>query len=390
MIKHKISIAAIALSLFAGSCGSNENTPQPEAATPHEHADGHILVTQEKLRNGGVELGAISEQRIAQTMLLNGNIALHPEHTAQVSASSDGVVEQILVALNASVQKGQAVARVRKADLLDLQQQFLELNDRLPLLQSEYERYKGLQSADATAAKNLQRAESEWRSAQTTKQVLAAKLRQYQINPDQLRADNLSTALTLYAPVSGVVTAISSNVGAAVQLGTPICAIADLSQVHADFWVYEQDLGKIKNGQQASIRLSAGGQESTPAQVYAIDPVLDAEKRAARIHTRLSSRPAGLTVGAYAEAQVALADNSPAPAVPDAAIVREGEAEFIFVVEKESADGIEFTKVSVIRSGAANGFVAIRPQTPLPAGAKVVLKGAYYVSAEGAEIGDEH
>ena len=389
MFKHKISIAAIALSLFAGSCGSNENTPQPEATTPHEHTNGHILVTQEKLRNGGVELGNISEQRIAQTITLNGSIALHPEHTAQVSASSDGVVEQILISLNAAVQKGQAVARVRKADLLDLQQQYLELNDRLPLLQSEYERYKGLQSADATAAKNLQRAESEWRSAQTTKQVLAAKLRQYQINPEQLRADNLSTALTLYAPVSGVVTAISSNVGAAVQLGTPICAIADLSQVHADFWVYEQDLGKIKNGQTAAVRLSGSG-ETLNAQVYAIDPVLDAEKRAARVHLRLNARPQGLTVGAYAEAQVALAENAPAPAVPDAAIVREGETEYIFVVEKEGADGIEFSKVSVIRSGAANGFVAIRPQTALPAGAKIVLKGAYYVSAEGAEIGEEH
>lgn len=50
----------------------------------------------------------------------------------------------------------------------------------MAFLKNEYDRYKALKEADATASKNYQKAETDLWAAETSAAVLAAKLQQYQ------------------------------------------------------------------------------------------------------------------------------------------------------------------------------------------------------------------
>src|SRR5690606_6559353 len=100
------------------------------------------------------------------------------------------------------VRKGDVLAVLRKPDLVDLQQQFLENRDRLAFLQTERDRYAALKTDNATAAKNLQKAEADLRAATTTGQLLAAKLRLYGLEPEQLPPANVRAELQIVAPLN--------------------------------------------------------------------------------------------------------------------------------------------------------------------------------------------
>lgn len=383
----------IILILAAFSCGKNEapTTEKPEAELAHSGSD-LIHLTAEQAKQASLEFGHFEQKNIAEALRVNAELVVHPEHVAQVTTFSDGSIAELKVSLNATVSRGQVLAIIRKPDLLDLQQLFLENKDRLVFLKNEYDRYKSLKEADATATKNFQKAETELRAAETTAAVLAAKLKQYQINPDKLTAQHLSTQLTLVSPVSGIVTAVRSNVGAAVQPGTVVCEVTDLSQLHADLWVFEKDILKVKNGQRVSLSFPAEPSKRYPAVVYSIDKVLDPAKRAVRAHAKLeggASAQSNFVNGAFLEASIAAMGGGSGNALPSEAVVREGDNDFIYLLEKEGAEGSFFKKIKVQKGGEADGYVSVTPAEALPEGAKIVLKGAYYVSAQGAGLAAE-
>lgn len=360
--------------------------------TAPKSVDGLALLSPEQMKLAGVEYTSFVQKNLAEDLRVNAQLVVHEEHTAQVTAFSDGIISDLRTTLNATVRKGQVLATVRKPDLLDMQQQFLENKDRMVFLQAEFDRYKSLKEADATASKNFQKADADLRAAKTTSQLLAAKLRQYQINPDKLTAANLSTQLVLTSPVNGIVTHIHSNVGAAVQPGTVVCEVTDMSQLHADLWVYEKDIMKVKNGQKVSLAFPSETSKTYPAVVYSMDKVLDPDKRAVRVHARFQGNPAGqsnFVNGAFLEAKIATGSAGASNALPEAAVVREGADDFIYILEKENAEGSFFKKIKAQKGGTADGFVAVTLAEALPEGAKIVWKGAYYVSAQGAGVAVE-
>jgi cobalt-zinc-cadmium efflux system membrane fusion protein len=387
------NILFLFLILTAVSCGKNEPTTTEKPEAEIAHASGDLIhLTPDQAKQAGLEFGGFEQKNIADELRVNAELVVHNEHIAQVTAFSDGIIAELKTSLNATVSKGQVLATVRKPDLLDLQQQFLENKSQLAFLKNEFDRYKALKEADATASKNFQKAETDLRAAETTAAVLGAKLRQYQINPDKLTAQNLSTQLVLTAPVSGIVTGVKTNVGAAVQPGTVVCEVTDLSQLHADLWVFEKDILKVKNGQRVSLAFPAEPSKTYPATIYSIDKVLDPAKRAVRAHARLDggiAKQQNFVNGAFLEARIATNGAGGGTALPEAAVVREGEEDFIYLLEKEGADGIFFKRIKVVKGGAADGYVAVTPTEALPEGAKLVLKGAYYVSAQGAGVAVE-
>lgn len=376
--------------------GSAETAAEGEhAGEEHEeHAEGSLELTAEQMKNVGVELGAISRQNLSDVIKVNGELDVHSQHIATVSAFTDGIVTQMRVALNAYVNKGAVVAVLRKPDLIDLQQQYLAGKNQLVYAEQEYQRYKDLKDANATATKNLQKAESELRSLQTNVKAWEAKLRQMQINPATLTADNLTTSIVLTAPISGTVTRLNANVGAALSVGTSVADIVDFSKIHTDFFVFEKDVQKVKIGQKISFNFPSNPQQVYSATVKGLDKALDPEKKALRIHAdidRTGTVPSGgFTDGTYVEGRIELSGTG-VDALPKEAIVKDGTQDFILLVEeKEPSGNIRFKKVPVTVGAMNDAFVEVKPLEALPAGSQVVLKGAFFVAAQGKVGEDGH
>lgn len=210
--------------LFLAFCSPEK--PQMPVAEPEKSPEKgqHALIelSQGQIKTAAISWGAATEKTVADRLAVNGELRVHNENVATVSAFSDGILTELKTELNKPVRKGDVIAVFRKPDLVDMQQDFLENRDRMRFLQAEFERYSSLKDENATALKNYQKADADYREAQTRDQVLAAKLRMYRINPDKLSAGNLRSELVLTAPVSGVITRTFVNVGSALQMGTPV------------------------------------------------------------------------------------------------------------------------------------------------------------------------
>lgn len=379
----KYFAAATGALLLLAACN---NTAPQQAEKTAEHAAGTHLIHLDsgQIRRAGIAWGPAEKRTVAATLPLTGELRIHPENRATVSATADGLLTDVRVRLNQPVRKGEIIATLRKADLLDLQQQYLENRDRLVFLQTERDRYAALKNDDATATKNLQKSEAELRAATTTGQLLAAKLRLYKIDPDQLSAANVRAELPVYAPIDGVVTAVHLSSGSAVQSGAAICEIADFSALHADLFVFEKDILNIRIGQRATIVFPGAPAQALQAEVFSIDRVLDPAKNALRIHARIGKmHTLPLTDGLYFDAVLSLDAPAPMPALPADAIVREGLEEYVLVLETEKGGAAAFRPIQVKSRETKDGFTAFEPQTALPEGARLVHKGAYFVWSQG-------
>lgn len=381
-MKHiLISLASV---LFLLPSCKNNTTAESATAKETPHVEGLIHLSAEQIKRSGVSWSAVEQKSINAVLPLTGELRIQPENRAVVSAASDGFLTSLHVRLNQSVRKGELIATLRKPDLLDLQQEFLETRDQIRFLQSEYTRYNALREDDATAAKNLKKVAADLHAATTTGEMLTAKLRLYGVDTEGLTPKNVRTEIRIAAPMNGMVTAVHLSSGSAVQAGTAICEIADFSALHADLFVFEKDVLKIKTGQKVDITFPGAAGKTLKATVFSIDRVLDPVKNALRAHARIDNS-AGLNLvdGAYCDARLAL-DAAPAtPVLPTEAIVREGLEEYILLFDREQNGDTFFRPIKVLTQGSENGLTAFTTETPLPADSKVVRQGAYFVWSQG-------
>lgn len=374
-----------ALAIIVAACGTKNAEPaveQPAVKEIHQR----IHLSAEQFRQAGIQTGTFSYRTMQEYFPAAAELYLGAEHTASVSTITEGIVSELRVTLNQTLRKGDVVAVLHKPGLLDWQQEYLERKGRIEFLKAEFDRYTTLAADNATAAKNLQKAEADLREAQTSQTLLAAKMRQYQIDPELITTSNLKTQIMLRAPISGTVTKIHSGVGASLAPGAALVEIADYSRVQPVVYVFEKDIHRVKIGARVLLFFAADPSRTFPAVITNMDGAVDRERRALRAFARFEQSPDKLAAGAYMDAKIAPSSGSETQALPEAAVVRESDGQYIFVLERQDATGAVFHKVAVQTGATEAGFVAVTPLEPLQKDAKIVLQGAYYVSAQGEGI----
>lgn len=378
--------SSLAVVLLATACSPADDTGSAATAATEaitENADGLLLLTAEQVKQAKLSFGAAEPATYAATFTANAALVVHPEDMASVSAPFEGQLLRLNVRLNERVSKGQVVAFIRQPQLVDWQQAYLQTKDELVFLQADYERYEALSAADATAAKNLQRAEAAYKSALTSVQALAAKLRQYNVSPDKLSAATIVTEIALPAPAAGIITDIAISPGAALKSGELIAQLLNPDKLHADIWIYEKDLPAVSIGQEVALYLSAQPGQGIPARIYSLDAGMDPARKALRAHARPEGQVdmAAWVNGAFAQATIRSKPLQGSVAVPATALMREGEADYIFLLEKETADGMQFRKLKVVLQAEQEGKAIVIPEGELPKDARIVVGGVYFVAA---------
>lgn len=148
-------------------------------------------------------------------------------------------------------------------------------------------------------------------------------------------------SVTITAPMGGVIDARNIVVGQAVEPNTVLFHISDRSQVMVAANVYEEDLGKIKVGQEVRIQVLSYPQFFT-GKITLIDANLDPLSRTVKAWIRLANPQGLLKPNMFARASVVLRRNEAALAVPNSAIIEANGEKFVFVRE-----GNRFTRVEV-------------------------------------------
>jgi len=134
------------------------------------------------------------------------------------------------------------------------------------------------------------------------------------------------------APFSGWVSLRNISPGAVVQAGTPIATISDISRIKLDFTVPETILTAIAPGMAIEAVSAAFPDQPFRGTINTIDPVIDPATRAVKVRAVLPNPDLRLKPGMLLTVTI---ESNPreALAVPELAVVGEGDSRFVYVIE---------------------------------------------------------
>ncbi len=155
------------------------------------------------------------------------------------------------------------------------------------------------------------------------------------------------------APFAGWVSLRTVSVGAIVSAGTPIATVSDISRIKLDFTIPETQLSLIRQGQPIRAVSAAWPDRPFTGTIATIDPVIDPATRAVKVRAILPNPARALKPGMLLTVTV-IAREHQSLAVPELAVVGDGEQRSVFVVQDGKAKRVD------VRTGIRqNGLVEI-------------------------------
>ena len=157
--------------------------------------------------------------------------------------------------------------------------------------------------------------------------------------------DHPSPIVEITAPVSGVITDQQVTNAAGVQgLGAPSpFTISDLTHVWIVCDVFENDLGNVRLGETAEIRLNAYPGRVLTGTISNIGPVLDPNIRSAKVRIEVQN-PGLMRLGMFVTATFHGPQKEARAAVPATAILHLHDRDWVY----EPVDGKQFRRVEVV------------------------------------------
>jgi len=175
------------------------------------------------------------------------------------------------------------------------------------------------------------------------------------------------------APLAGRVIDRHVVPGDSVEPNAHLLEVADLGEVLAVGHLFEGQIGGVKIGQTARVRVPSYPEAVFEGKVERIGGALDPATRSLPVYVRVKNPESQLLPRMPAELAVVVASTDAALAVPQSALLGEFGNEFVFV-EKDPEQGI-FERVPIVRGLADDRFVEIVDGV-LP-GDRVVTVGNY-------------
>jgi membrane fusion protein (multidrug efflux system) len=170
------------------------------------------------------------------------------------------------------------------------------------------------------------------------------------------------------APFAGWASLRMVSAGAIVTAGTQIATISDISRIKLDFTVPETRLASLSVGQSIDARAAAFPDRVFHGTIATIDPVVDPASRAVRVRAILPNPDKALKPGMLLTVRV-LARQRTALAVPELAVIGDGEDRFVFL---PGSDG-KVKRVPVETGARQDGLVEI--VKGLSSGQRIVTEG---------------
>jgi len=189
-------------------------------------------------------------------------------------------------------------------------------------------------------------------------------------------AQRAQAQATLHAPVSGVVTRMSAVLGAPADATGPLVEIADLAALDVVLSFTPGEAGRVRPGQAVVLWAgeSAHGDSLGTGAVADVGAALDSATRAVEIRVGVGRASRPLKIGETVFGRIAAGADARAVTVPLEALVPQGEAFQVFVVDK---DGVAHARDVTV---GGRSETAAEITSGLAGGETVVTYGAYGVS----------
>jgi membrane fusion protein, heavy metal efflux system len=335
----KCALCLAGVFLLAG-CGKKFDPTSGEASTAQmieESNAGIVNVANAE------DYPVVAAERIEEPEKLSVTGSVFPDIAREVPVISiaNGRVVGIRARLDDDVKKGQLLFSVQSPDVSAAFDTYLKaVNDEL-LSNKALVRAKDLFDHGAISQSMLEQAQDTEDDAKADLNAADQELKILGVDKD-----HPSPVVNVYSPITGVIVAqnITDAAAAGVNLSGSATAftVADLSSVWVICDVYENDLPKVRLGQEAEIKLDAYPDHPLAGRISDIGPVLDPNIRTAKVRIEVRN-PGMLRLGMFVTATFLSRNKVEQAVVPSTAILHLHDREWVFVPSGQN----QFRRVEV-------------------------------------------
>jgi cobalt-zinc-cadmium efflux system membrane fusion protein len=316
-------------------------------AAPEETPANHTFQpTTAQLQQLGI--APVQEAAFETEVATEGTLAFDDERVTPVYSPYTGRVMQVTARLGDQVKAGAALYTVAAGELVQGQSDVASAHAVVEVARAAERRQKALFEAGGASEHDAQQATSDRIAAEAAWSAARARLRilgQSDAAIDAMERSPVGQGpeTRVAAPIDGVITQRSVAPGQLIQSGAnggnPVFVIANVQSVWVVAWVREGDAAAIRPGQSAQIEVASLPGQAYTGKVQSVSSGLDPNTHRLPVRILVDNRGGELKPEMYAEVRIATSASVHRPAVPDSAIVYDGELTRVFVEANGSIAG---------------------------------------------------
>lgn len=331
-----------------------------------------VTLTDNQLKNAGLETGKIELRSISSLLKVNGKIEVPPQNMVSISVPMGGYLKSSKLLEGMHINKGEIIATMEDQQYIQLQEDYLTAKIHFTGIEAEYLRQRTLNQSKASSDKIFQQAETEYLAQKITIRSLEEKLKLIGINPEKLSETTISKSIQITSPIDGYVSQVNMNVGKYVQPQDVLFELVNPTDIHLSLTIFEKDLSKISIGQKIFAYTNNNRDKIYNCEIILIGKDVSPE-RTIQVQCHFENYDKSLIPGMYMNAEVEVATNN-AYVIPDEGLVRFEGKQYVYIA---SANNV-FDMIPVNTFNNENGYTQIVFEDDLDAADKIfVLKGAY-------------
>ena len=394
-----VAIAAGAIALLAGGAATYRHffAAEKSAGPQPAPAPGTFRPTKEQW--AGLKLINVQVKTFRSEQITDGNIAINDDTTTPVFSPYSGRVTRVIAKLGDTVKKGDPLMAVQATEVVQAQNDLVAalgtLNtarSQLKLAEANEKRQHELYLAKSGALKDwlqaqadLTTAQNALRSAETARAAARNRLRILGKSAAEIAAQEnspntqqMNPEAVVRAPISGTVVQRQVGLGqyiasAAGGANAPVYSIGDLSTVWLIANVRESDARMVSIGQSVEVRVLAYPARVFKARLTWIAPSIDATTRRLPVRAEVENPDGALKPMMFASFSIITGGDVAAPAVPQSAVIYEGDKARVWVVLDDGS--VAARAITVGRTH--DGMVEVTQG--LNAGEKIIASGTLFI-----------
>nr|WP_199080644.1 efflux RND transporter periplasmic adaptor subunit [Pedobacter sp. ASV19] len=346
------NVLVIFILLFISSCSQGEKP---------------ILIRHKAKKATGYELGVLKEKNMSSSVRLPGQ--LKPFEEVSVFARANGFVKEVYADRGSVVKKGQVLLTLEapemESQLEAARSKYLQAKEISLASQDKYNRLKqAAKEPGAVSRLDLDNAFSKMKGD-------LAIANSEQSNVASIK--HMQQYLIITAPFDGVITQRNVSPGALAGSGksgeAPLFQLQHLQKLRLEVYIPEAYVDKVDLKKQVSLLFTAIPGKTYKALISRSANALNNSTRSEAIEVDINNQDGQLKPGMFAEVEIPLLSGAKALMVPNHAIVRSTEREYVIKVEHGKALMVD-VKEGLSAADSTEIFGNIKP------GDQILLQGS--------------
>src|SRR5467141_5359339 len=343
------------------SAQSPPNGSESAAMTPHDAALVPVQLSPERLQSIGVTTGRVESRTVEDEIHVTGNVAIDETRLSTVQVRYSGYIQKVFAdATYQYLRKGQPLFTIYSPDLTATEGVYLVAK------QNQQRVAQSTIPGVTEGAASLLEAATERLKRWGVSQREIARLE----STGEVQKD-----LEVDSPVSGYITERNALPNLTVQPETRLYSVADLSTVWVLAEVFQNDLGRIKVGDRASLAVDSYPGRFFEGRVSFIYPQVDMITRTARARLVFSNLGLKLTPGMFVNVVLKVLMGRQL-VIPASGVLQSGTRQIVFV---DRGNGYLEPRQVELGPRAGDDFIVLKG---LKAAERIITSANFIIASE--------